>query len=71
MSEMMHQVLGSAQNAFLYGTALYALCYAGDVFLSTIAVPVTPRTAGRFRPPELLNRVLNGVDKGDRREKHG
>jgi hypothetical protein len=67
MSEMMNQVLGSAQNGFLYGTALYALCYACNVFLSTMAVPVTPLTAGRFRPPELLNRV----DKGDRREKNG
>ena len=37
MNEIMNQVLGSAQSAFFYGTALYALCYAGDGLLSKIA----------------------------------
>ena len=29
MNDMMNQVLGSPQSAFLRGTALYAVCYAG------------------------------------------
>ena len=37
MNEMMNQVLGSAQSAFFYGTALYAVCYAGDFLRSKIA----------------------------------
>ena len=52
MNEIMNQVPWSVQSAFLCRTALYAVCYAGEVFLVTIAVPVTPRPAKRFRPPE-------------------
>ena len=37
MNEMINQVLGPAQSAFLRGTALCAVCYACGGLLSKIA----------------------------------
>ena len=44
MNEMINQVLGSTQSAFLCGTALYAVCYAGDLLRSRVADSRTAET---------------------------
>ena len=37
MNDLISQVFGSAQSAFFYGTALYAVCHAGDFLRSKMA----------------------------------